>query len=145
MKKSYRGMLVKIIVKSFVTDYLFDPNDELKETLQEKLNLNLKFDTKVSEIEIKNKHNVGKISFEDETGEVRVIEFTITEKNRYTKKINQFRNDVYTIEEWEEVVNDGDLCDSDGVGYWVREGLKSEDDVFSTPKLDATHVVWYNK
>jgi predicted RecB family endonuclease len=77
-EKSYRGMLVEVIVKSFIKDYLFDSVDGLKEILQEKLDLNLKFDTIVSEIETKNEHTFGKISFEDENGEVRVIDFTIT-------------------------------------------------------------------
>jgi NADPH-dependent 2,4-dienoyl-CoA reductase/sulfur reductase-like enzyme len=76
--KSYRGMLVEVIVKSFITDYLFDSKDGLKEILQEKLDLNLRFNTKVSEIETKNEHTFGKISFEDENGIVRVIDFTIT-------------------------------------------------------------------
>jgi hypothetical protein len=71
-------MLVEVIVKSFITDYLLDSVDGLKEILQEKLDLNLKFDTKVSEIEIKNEHTFGKISFEDENGVVRVIDFIIT-------------------------------------------------------------------
>jgi predicted RecB family endonuclease len=77
-EKSYRGMLVEVIVKSFINDYLFDSVDGLKEILQEKLDLNLKFDTIVSEIETKNEHTFGKISFEDENGVVRVVDFTIT-------------------------------------------------------------------
>jgi len=76
--KSYRGMLVEVIVKSFITDYLFDSVDGLKEILQEKLDLNFKFDTMVSEIETKNEHTFGKISFEDENGLIKVIDFTIT-------------------------------------------------------------------
>ncbi len=76
--KSIRGMLVEVIVKSFITDYLFDSVDGLKEILQEKLHLNLKFDTKISEIETKNEYTFGKISFEDEDGLVRLIDFTIT-------------------------------------------------------------------
>jgi hypothetical protein len=76
--KSIRGMLVEVIVKSFITDYLFDSVDGLKEILQEKLHLNLKFDTKISEIGTKNEYTFGKISFEDENGVVRVIDFTIT-------------------------------------------------------------------
>jgi hypothetical protein len=77
-EKSYRGMLVEVIVKSFITDYHFGLNDGLKEILQEKLDLNLKFDTKVSEIENKNEHTFGGISFKDENGVGRVIDFTIT-------------------------------------------------------------------
>jgi hypothetical protein len=76
--KSIRGMLVEVIVKSFITDYLFDSVDGLKEILQDKLDLNLKFDTKISEIETKNEYTFGKISFEDEDGLIRLIDFTIT-------------------------------------------------------------------
>ena len=76
-EKNYRGMLVEVIVKSSISDYLFDSVDELKKILQEKLDLNLKFETKVSDIEIKNDHTFGKISFEDESGMVKAIDFTI--------------------------------------------------------------------
>ena len=76
--KSYRGMLVGVIVKSFVKENLFESVDGLKEILQERLNLNLKFETNVSDIENKNEHTFGKISFKDENGIVRVIDFTIT-------------------------------------------------------------------
>lgn len=34
---------------------------------------------------------------------------------------------------------------SDGYGHWVKDGLESNDDIFTTPRLDATHIVWYNK
>jgi hypothetical protein len=75
--KSYRGMLVEIIVKSFTEHYLFDVVDNLKEILQERLYLNLKFETNVSDIESKNGQTLGKISFEDENGLIKVIDFTI--------------------------------------------------------------------
>lgn len=77
-EKSYRGMLVEVISKYFITDNLFNSIDRLKEILQEKLDLNLKFITKVSEIETKNGQNFGKISFEDDKGVMRVMDFTIT-------------------------------------------------------------------
>lgn len=76
--KSYRGMLVEVIVKSFIEENLFESVDDLKEILQERLNLNLKFETNVSDIENKNEHTFGKISFVDENDIVRVIDFTIT-------------------------------------------------------------------
>lgn len=76
--KSYRGMLVKVIVKSFIEENLFELVDDLKEILQERLNLNLKFETNIFDIETKNGQTFGKISFEDENGRVRVIDFTIT-------------------------------------------------------------------
>ena len=43
-QKSYRGMLVEIVVKSFIKEHLFDFVDGLEENLQELLNLNLKFE-----------------------------------------------------------------------------------------------------
>lgn len=65
---------------------------------------------------------------------------------RYTKALDMyFDDDIYTIKEWDEAVMGGWICNEDGSGYWVKDGLKSNDEVFSTPKLDATHVVWYNK
>jgi hypothetical protein len=75
--KSYRGMLVEIIVKSFTEQHLFDEVDYLKEILQERLNLNLKFETNVSDTQSKNGQTFGNISFEDENGLVKVIHFTI--------------------------------------------------------------------
>jgi len=76
-EKSYRGMLVEIIVKSFTEHYLFEVVDNSKEILQERLNSNLKFETNVSDIESKNGQTFGKISFEDENGLIKVIDFTI--------------------------------------------------------------------
>jgi len=67
-----------------------------------------------------------------------------TKKSRYTEKLSK-RNHIYTIVSWNDALNDGCICDDDGFGYWVKDGLKSFDDVFSTEQLDATHVVWYNK
>lgn len=75
--KSYRGLLVEIIVKSFIEQHLFDEVDYLKEILQERLNLNLKFETNVSDTQSKNGQTFGNISFEDENGLVKVIHFTI--------------------------------------------------------------------
>ena len=66
--------------------------------------------------------------------------------DRYNKKLDQdWDDDIYTVEEWRQAVKDGCFCNFDGSGYWVKDGLKSSDEVFSTPKLDATHVVWHNK
>jgi hypothetical protein len=66
--------------------------------------------------------------------------------DRYTTKLDKdWDDDIYTIEEWNKTVEDGWICNDDGSGYWVKDGLKSRDEVFSTPQLDATHVVWYNK
>jgi len=77
-KKSYRGIMVEIIVKSFIKEYSYDFVDELKENLQELLNLNLKFETNVFDVETKNGHTFGKIHFNDENDTVKIIDFTIT-------------------------------------------------------------------
>ena len=46
--KSYRGMLVEVIVKSFIEENTFDPVDGLKEILQKRLSSNLRFETNLS-------------------------------------------------------------------------------------------------
>ena len=78
--KSYRGMLVKIIVESVVKDYMFESYDklpELIETLQEKLNQNLAFTTVVSKFRSLNDYIFGQISFFDENSEPRVLDVTV--------------------------------------------------------------------
>jgi hypothetical protein len=57
----------------------------------------------------------------------------------------EWDDDLYHVDTWKEVVKEGSIVNYDGFGYWVKDGFKSRDEVFSTPKLDATHVVWYNK
>jgi hypothetical protein len=79
--KSYRGMLVEVVIQSYIKENLFETVEDLKETLQERLNSNLKFETRVSEIEIKNGHTFGKISFDDGNGEIRIIDFTVILNN----------------------------------------------------------------
>jgi len=67
------------------------------------------------------------------------------ETRKYDQKLNYFDEDVYTVEDWKEAVEDGVFGNFDGDGYWVKNGYRSNDEVFSTPMLDATHVTWYNK
>lgn len=66
------------------------------------------------------------------------------ENREYTTPIKK-KDHLYTIEAWEEIINDGGIMDEDGFGYWVKDGYASRDKVFETTQLDATHVVWYNK
>lgn len=54
-------------------------------------------------------------------------------------------DDVYTVEEWKQAVEEGSFNTFDGSGYWVKDGYRSNAEVFSTEPLDATHVVWFNK
>lgn len=74
--KSYRGMLIEVLIKSFSESYLFDVSTNLQENLQELLYLNLRFETEVS-IETKNEQTLGKVCFEDENGLIKVVDFTI--------------------------------------------------------------------
>lgn len=76
-ERSYRSMLIEIIVKSFTYENSFNSLDGLKELLQERLNLNLKFETIVSDLETKNSQTFGRISFEDENTMIKVLDFTI--------------------------------------------------------------------
>jgi hypothetical protein len=62
----------------------------------------------------------------------------------YKQKVSKFA-DLFTVEEWNESVEDGDFIDDDGSGYWVKDGMESRDEVFSSSQEDATHVAWYNK
>lgn len=68
----------------------------------------------------------------------------IDEKRMYSEKIPAYA-DVMSLEEWESALNDGFFCSYDGYGFWVKDGMECSDEVFSSPKLDATHVAWYNK
>lgn len=52
--------------------------------------------------------------------------------------------DVYPIEQWLDYVEEGAFVSTDGEGFWVKDGLESDDDAFTTPREDATHVAWYN-
>lgn len=76
--KSYRGMLVEVIMKSFTKNYLFSVVDNMKEILQSKLDDEFKFETKVSDIQSIGNNIIGNISFIDENGRIRVLDFVIT-------------------------------------------------------------------
>lgn len=78
-------------------------------------------------------------------GQILIDEINVLERKYERELCNSWDDDIYTVNEWEEAVLDGEFNSDDGSGYWVKDGLRSDDEVFSTPKLDATHVVWYNK
>lgn len=64
---------------------------------------------------------------------------------KYTQPVDKYDDEIYSVKDWLDSVRDGCFNNFDGSGYWVKDGMKSRDEVFSTPVLDATHVVWYNK
>jgi len=63
----------------------------------------------------------------------------------YGEPVPKSYGDLMTIEDWNDAINEGYIIDSDGIGYWVKDGMRSRDEVFSTAQKDATHVAWYNK
>jgi hypothetical protein len=66
---------------------------------------------------------------------------------RYKKLLSHFEPDIdlYSAEEWLSAIEDGAFSTTDGIGYWVKDSMVSDDEVFSTPQLDATDVLWFNK
>jgi len=52
--------------------------------------------------------------------------------------------EVFTINDWLKV-KDTFCKNNNGCGYWMKSNLESNDEVYSTPQLDATHVSWYPK
>ncbi len=78
LENSYRGILIGYILEFFITERLFESieSSELRKIIQEKLDLALKFTTRVSEINTKNNSSM-QIYFEGESGEIRVLDYTI--------------------------------------------------------------------
>jgi hypothetical protein len=69
------------------------------------------------------------------------------DQRKYTEKLPDY-GDLFTVEEWNEDVLNGSFVSSDGNGWWVKNGLMCHDwndEVFRSPQLDATHVMWFNK
>lgn len=69
------------------------------------------------------------------------METTLRDYKKHTRK----GAEVLTIENFNTSVENKELTKWDGHGYWVKDGMESDDMVFSDPQLDATHVSWYNK
>lgn len=67
-----------------------------------------------------------------------------TNMRQYKYRINDC-GDLFTAEQWENEVKNQICYNDHGQGYWVKDNLESEDEVFSSERQDATHVIWYNK
>jgi len=65
-------------------------------------------------------------------------------EREYTVKFDE-EDDIYPYSVWIELVELGMIGNYDGSGYWAKDGMRSKDEVFHTPPLDATHVVWFAK
>jgi len=59
-------------------------------------------------------------------------------------------DEVYTVQEFKELVENGALIDYDGYGYAVKNGKANPNiqiwpsEIEDIPE-DATHIVWYNR
>lgn len=67
----------------------------------------------------------------------------------YTEKIPEY-GDVFTVEEFLQMVDMDCLIDYDGSGNPAKNGKMSKEYVYPSRARellpeDATHVVWYNK
>jgi len=74
--KTCRGELINTVVEHSVIDNMYSFGD-IKEIIQKRLDANLNFETKVSDLEIKDNNTFGNISFIGEEDEIRVVDFTI--------------------------------------------------------------------
>ena len=63
---------------------------------------------------------------------------------KYFKSLNPDNGDIFTVNDFKCNVENGGISDYDGFGYWVKDNLRSDDEVFSTEIEDATHVIWFN-
>jgi len=83
-------------------------------------------------------------------------------KPKYTRKVKfsetnrygcgpESEDDVYTVEEFLEHVDEYNFVDYDGHGYPVKDGLADEticilpSEARRTIPKDATHIIWFNK
>ena len=64
---------------------------------------------------------------------------------RAYKRLTPDYAELMPADEWEAGIEAGLYGTMDGSGYWVRNGMQSNDEVFSSPREDATHVAWYPK
>jgi hypothetical protein len=64
---------------------------------------------------------------------------------KYNKEISKKYGDFMSAEDWESCVDDGLFVNYDGHGYWCKDDKASDGEVFNSPRLDATHVIWFNK
>ena len=57
---------------------------------------------------------------------------------------------MFSLEEWDQAIDDGRVASDDGSGFWVNDGFYLNDDylddnVFGFVPEGATHVAWFNE
>lgn len=63
-------------------------------------------------------------------------------EREYNQNIDMF-DEVMTIDTFDKKIDNGEINSQLGWGYWVKDGFATTDEIFSSPILDATHVVWH--
>jgi len=79
---SNNGKLIEKILDRYLKENVFELTSEFKESLQENLNLLLKFETKVSDIKNENGITFGVVNYKNENGVDSVMDFTITHNDK---------------------------------------------------------------
>ena len=77
----------------------------------------------------------------------------ITEGNRiYNKELSKYGNVMDAVQFEKDLAEEKatgytilGFSTWDGHGYWVKGSKQSSDEIFSTPRLDATDIIWFNK
>lgn len=63
----------------------------------------------------------------------------------------EWKGEIFTIEEFIEMSEDGSLIDYDGVGYYATDEAKSDVEAYPSDfienlyRKDFTHIIWFNK
>lgn len=65
--------------------------------------------------------------------------------NEMIETDTEMSGELFAVDDFIIDVNSGCFGNYDGSGYWVKNNLRSQDEVFSTPREDATHVLWFSK
>jgi hypothetical protein len=78
-----------------------------------------------------------------------------TLKPLYRTKDGLILGDIFTLDEFEEMVQNGSLIDYDGHGYFCIKNKEMESDIMVTPSTfhflrpcvskELTHVIWFNR
>lgn len=67
-------------------------------------------------------------------------------RREYTKEIHVDEDtEIYPVSVWNKLVKLDMIGNYDGSGYWMKDNKACNDEVFHSPQLDATHVIWYSK
>lgn len=66
----------------------------------------------------------------------------------YYQEVSELIEDlslIVSVEEFSTLLEYTAIAQDTGNGYWAKDNLISDDDVFSTKSEDATHVIWFDK